>query len=533
MLSLPKGRLAVHDSIKDNIEAIFGRDKYYESGINKIPIVGLASKGLDWTQARAKSLMFWGSGFHLVQESVHALLHLTNPFTNIPQIDLEKNERQKWAAKMGLQLKGDYNDYAKIAEGLANTKFLEKAPGIGRYFKLVGSNLFEKRIPGLKYKTFENALGRNLKNHWGYGKEVASGKMTVEQVARITANQINEAFGHQNMIDLGRSQTMQHVLRTLLVAPDFFEARHRFMANAALGAMGSKANREQFMAMAVGAMGLAVSAKASATLLQQAGVNAQWDLHNPFALIVNNREYSLRSVPEDLMRLLPLGDPGDRIRPTLNYARNRLSPIQGKLLLYMATGGHDYKGNPQSFTQFLKETSGAATPSSLRGVIPGAKNLVDLKGLEQVAVALTGVQIKRYSPEKSLFDLAKKYKESKNMEAPQAIYPVSKYKDIKDALNDGDIANAKEHWLQLLKEQAEIGDNKKNLPAMKAKLAKGFAQSMKKNIIGNAKDELSFVKSLRGNDLVNYREAMKEKREALLKFRQNVSHFGINASDLD
>ena len=70
-----------------------------------------------------------------------------------------------------------------------------------------------------------DALERNRKN---YAKDVASGKITDEQLVRMTARQSNAAFGEQNYRAMFRHKGFQDMLRFAFLAPDFGEARLRF-----------------------------------------------------------------------------------------------------------------------------------------------------------------------------------------------------------------------------------------------------------------------------------------------------------------
>ena len=88
------------------------------------------------------------------------------------------------------------------------------------------------------------AYGRNKTR---YGK-----KLTDDQIQFLTGQQANAAFGELNYDMMGRNKTFQDVMRLVLLAPDFLEARARFVGQAV-----KPYGHEQFMAAAVrGALGM-------------------------------------------------------------------------------------------------------------------------------------------------------------------------------------------------------------------------------------------------------------------------------------
>lgn len=58
-------------------------------------------------------------------------------------------------------------------------------------------------------------------------------KLSGDQIAALTARQLNAAFGGLNYKMLGRNKTLQDVMRLSFMAPDFTEARVRFVGQAA------------------------------------------------------------------------------------------------------------------------------------------------------------------------------------------------------------------------------------------------------------------------------------------------------------
>src|SRR4029077_6570362 len=80
----------------------------------------------------------------------------------------------------------------------------------------------------LKMKMALEAYDRNMSR---YGPDTKTA-FTPDQIAELTASQANAAFGEMNYKLLGRSPTTQDFLKLTVLAPDFLEARTRFIAQA-------------------------------------------------------------------------------------------------------------------------------------------------------------------------------------------------------------------------------------------------------------------------------------------------------------
>lgn len=152
----------------------------------------------------------------------------------------------------------------------------------------------------------KEALQRNLKRY--------SGKLSEDQIYANTANQANAAFGELNYTMMARNKTFQDVLRMSLLAPDFLEARGRFVGQAM-----KPYGREQAFALMRGALALYIGAR----LLNMAFNNGdpKWDPEAAFSLVYKGRMFTLRSVPGDIAHLF--SDPR-------GFIYNRLNPIYGR-----------------------------------------------------------------------------------------------------------------------------------------------------------------------------------------------------------
>lgn len=387
-----KADLALHPEAYNRIKAVLGRSAIRDwystrtSAVAEIP--KLLARGLDAANSETKRTMLgFASPFHQVQEGTHALGHRVNPAFNIPKIDLVNDAGQMDAAKHGLMMLPDRASESQFMEGLRPSGLVSRIPGIGPISDFYSNYLFHEYIPGIKYKTYQSVLDRNLKV---YAKDLAAGKFAPEDVKTLSAEQVNAAFGHLNYADLGRNPTIQHIAQLVLLAPDFLEGRARFAAQAIKGVTGAKVGREQLIALAVLAIGQAALAYTSAQL-----TDGKWDASRPFEFTQGNRRYTMRSVPEDVSSLL---------HNTRIFVHSRLSPLIGKGTLQYLSGVNAL-GKKVSAGETTKELAEQPLPISIRG-FAGIGNST-LSGMEQLAGAV-GLKISRYNPEQAKIDAAMK-----------------------------------------------------------------------------------------------------------------------------
>lgn len=241
------------------------------------------------------------SRFHRTNLEGHALEHRTIPW-DLPELDFN-NAKQARLIKNGLKV-AEYEGEGAWMEGTGQSAELVKnIPYYGAWAQSHADYLFKEVLPKLKMKTALNAYHRNLEEYKDKG-------YSDDKVAQITAKQMNAAFGNLNFRQLGRSRTMQDVLRLTLLAPDFFEARGRFVAQAA-----RPEGAEQLKALILGAVVLYTVMR----LLNEASdKDPHWD--KPFSLVLHGKEYELRTVQGDILHLVT--DPK-------GFFINRVSPVLG------------------------------------------------------------------------------------------------------------------------------------------------------------------------------------------------------------
>jgi hypothetical protein len=236
------------------------------------------------------------SRFHRTTLEMHAVEHTTAPW-NLPELDLN-DPKQASLVRGGLMV-AQYEGMEAFTDGVQSGGALEKIPGIGTMIHDFNERLFREFLPQIKMKVGLHALERNQNL---YGET-----MSDEKVAQLTAKEMNTAFGGLNYRMLGRNKTMQDVLRIFFMAPDFFEARAKFVAEAA-----RPQGREQLRAYLVGAALLYVAARILNMILDK---KSHWD--KPFTVVHGHKEYSMRSAQADTF---------DAISNPATFMRNRLSP---------------------------------------------------------------------------------------------------------------------------------------------------------------------------------------------------------------
>lgn len=259
--------------------------------------------------AYAKQSKLSLSLFHLDQEGLHGLFHRLDP-AHLKPIDFD-DPVQASLIRNGVVV-ADYRAQELYTEGLAGGGWVAHTPILGRMQAAFNEYLFKDYIPKLKMNMAVEAYGRNLKRYGGTTQQVATGtvrtggQLTPEQIAEITARQANAAFGELNYRLLGRSQTLQDFMRLTILAPDFLEARSRFVGQAM-----KRYGREQQVALILGSAQMYAGARIMNQVLNG---DAHWD--KPFSLVYHGREYRLRTVMGDVVELAT--DP-------FRFAGNRLS----------------------------------------------------------------------------------------------------------------------------------------------------------------------------------------------------------------
>lgn len=515
-----KGDLALHPEAYNQLKNVLGRSairEWYTTPTTRLAeIPKKLVQGIDLFNSETKRTMLGLlAPFHQVQTGTHAVGHRVNPFGNIPKIDLVNDPAQVDATKHGLMLAPDRASEGQFMEGFRTSGLVSKIPGLGRLSDLYSNYLFHQYIPGLKFKTYEAILRRN---QGVYAEDLAARRMKPEDIKVLSAEQANAAYGHLNYADLARNPTIQHVMQLGLLAPDFLEARTRFAGQAAKGATGGKAGREQTLALATLALTQMAAAYVSAKLS-----GGEWDKRHPFEFHVGSRTFTMRSVPEDLSNL---------ISNTRTFVHSRLSPIIGKGALQYLTGV-DYAGRKVSAGETTKELLAQPIPITLR-TLPGVREASGaarpgaINWWEQLAGAV-GLKISRYYPNQEINRLYSDWLQ--NNKDPQvkadyernqaAVFPVSKYKALDAALSDRNQPAAVKA-IQDLKAQGQKSVD--ILERMRPVVGQGVNIRAKPLFHQSEKHEAAFRNSLNPEERKEYKKAIDQRaanwREFLKAWRQ-------------
>jgi len=346
-----EGDLRVHPDIYQHLKNILGT-----SAIRKYALGRAALK----VSQNLKGVLLSGlpSGFHQVNLATHAVFHRINPFT-CPEIDFSDPVQVK-AVKSGLMV---YNHRAleQFSEGLHSTGLAAKVPGIGRVTQAYGEYLFQDLIPRYKMKLFKEAYARNLERY--------TGKYTEDQIAEITANQANAAFGELNYRAMGRNPTMQDTFRLLSLAPDFLEARLRFVGQAL-----KPGGREQSAALLKAAIGM-YGVAAIANMILSDDHEGHWD--KPFTLVIGKNEYALRSVPGDMIHLI--SDPR-------SFVYHRLNPTIAKPLIEFITQ-RDVYGRLRNWQEQIGDFFRGHVPIPAQGLVSKGERTILQSALQSIGVS--------------------------------------------------------------------------------------------------------------------------------------------------
>jgi hypothetical protein len=513
-----KSDLALHPDAYRRINAMIGqsalRQWYHDpvSGTAQIPRA--LARGLDTAQSAMKREMFGLlAPFHQVQEGTHGIGHMVNPFSHIPKVDL-RDPAQLDAANHGLMLLPDRASARVYLEGVgAHSSLLSQGiRKLGRPGEAISDvidgyqdYLFHQYIPGLKFKTYQAILGRNMKR---YAEELKSGEMTPADVKITSAEQSNAAYGHLNYALLDRNPTMQHLIQLGTLAPDFLEARGRFAGQAIKG-LSSPVGAEQLKAIAI----LAAVQAGSAYIISNV-TGGQYDPHHPFEVVHNGRRYAMRSVPEDIFSLL---------KDTRQFIYSRVNPLLVKGGIQLATG-LNYRGEKTSPLDTFTELLATYIPITARQ-LPGLRSLTEtsrqnpVSPLQQSAGAL-GLRISRYSPVSETYKLAGKWMDSQKMERSKGSYPISKYQQLRYALEDGDMDRAKIQYDALAK------------TTVPGKLRRGFRESIEHPFTGKKATDAAFAKTLSGYNLELYHQALRTRVNMLKAFDALPKGSGRTASNV-
>ena len=315
-----EGDVIAHPEIYDHLKNVLSKSAIQES---------LIGKGILRGSAELKGTLLSLSAFHQVQIGVHAAFHMENPF-GAPKIDFEQ-PIQRDLVEHGLMVY-NHNALAEFSEGLTTAGLTNKVPVIGGYLQKYGQYLFQDLIPRLKMKLAQDMVERNTGRYPNLSRD---------QILKLSSDQANAAFGELNYKQMGRNPTAQSMFRIAALAPDFLEARGRFVGQAI-----KPYGREQAAALIRGATAMYMGAKIIEAIAEQVDPDnnkIHWD--RPFSVTIDGKEYSLRSVPGDIYHL---------VRDQRGFIYHRLNPATTKPLIEAITG-RDIWGKKRDIGEQVKD----------------------------------------------------------------------------------------------------------------------------------------------------------------------------------
>lgn len=452
--------MLVHPDHASRLKNILGR-----SWLRQVPVFREALQ----LGALAKQTKLSLSIFHLDQEGLHGLFHRVNP-ANLTKIDF--NDPVQWnLVRNGLQV-ADYHAMELFAEGLRGGGLVAKIPGLGKLQNTFNEFLFKDYIPRLKMTMALHAFERNTGRY---------PKLSPDVVAELTARQGNAAFGELNYKLMARNPTFQDFLRLTILAPDFLEARSKFVGQA-LKPYGG----EQRAALILGAATMYVTARA---LNQWLDKDPHWN--KPFSVIYNGREYRLRTV---------MGDVGEMFLDPRRFFYNRFSPWlkQG----VSAATGRDYRG--------IKLTALDQVKDALSWFVPIPFGHQENASVMQRVLGGAGVSNKpAETPVDLVYKSALKFKEgltdpkvqAEVRRAQQETYAQADYAGINRALVNNDRERAVREIVDAMKSKGKTASD----------LTRYYSNLPSKAFTGSQALEAEFLRGMQPAERARYQSAVNQR----------------------
>lgn len=493
---LTEGDVLVHPDAVKKYQALFEKSWW-----SKGPVRRAALK----LSSTVKQTMLDLSGFHPFQIAVHAAEHRVNPFKLVDLNPADPAQRELMEGGLSI---ADTHGEQLYSEGVYGTGLTEKIPVLGEQLTLLKDAIFKDFIPRIKMTMAQEALRRNLgesRSPLGIESQVAkdfkAGKLSREQVVRLTARESNAAFGEQNYRALFRHKSFQDTLRFLFLAPDFGEARIRFPLQAL-----TKYGAEQRQALILGAAVLFTAAKLIEHSLT--GQN-HWD--RPFTVTYKGREYGIRNVASDLYRLVT--------EPNV-YLRNRLNPIYTRAMVEFLTG-RDTFGRKRTMAQQLMDEAKTVIPISTRGFGDRMQ-----QWWEQFANAM-GITERQRTAYSDIMKKINDWKQAKGYESPdEFVYDPDKdqYAILTHQLILGSDQQATAELNSLIQGKA---------PSEQKKIYDHYKRSLagRRYLTGSKAHEKEYLDGLSSGDRLLYDEAMDERREMWQRFQKAWENRNANLQE--
>jgi len=442
-------------------------------------------------------------------------LSLLNPSVHGVEIDPGKNPDLALLMRNGTYMGFDGQRHL-FEEGLAsNGGILEHVPYLGDVLKGSTKFVFEYYLPRLKAKLGQVLLDANRER---YSKPSMSGPaLSDDQIAELTSNQVNAAFGGQHWRLMGTNKTMLDVNRILFTAPDFLLSRAKVVGQA-LKPYGAEQR-----AFLIAQVALVYTAARTLNALFSKDHNPHWEPAMWDKVVIGNRAYSGRFLVSDI---------SNAIQDPVTFGAGRIGPwpktaIDAFVQRDWRTGARmdvPFKTDNRALRAvqiMAKDVGSWMIPVGAEGFLPGAPVKEQSKG-SQIAQALAGVGSRKYTAETQMYDAATKFNKSAPDAKTQAYQKArddaswgeSPYRKLTDLIDAGRIEDAKKEYQELLSQ----GKTAANVTA--------HYQGIYRPFTGNATREKAFKASLSPADLKVYNEAIQlraARRDTFKQIRQGVA----------
>ncbi len=465
-----QGNVMVHPEAVGKLKALLE-----PSRIRANP-VGRAALNVSST---VKQTMLDLSLFHYTQIGVHGFEHRS--FRPVPEIDFT-NPDVRGLIKGGMTV-GETSGRGLFEEGLAGSSLTKYIPGLGPKIEALKSHLFESYIPRLKVNTGLHALERNRKTY---------PNLSESEVQHLTASQMNAAFGGLNYEMMGRSKTMQDVLRLSLLAPDFLEARARFAGQA-----GTWHGREQQKALVFGLVGMYVLAR-----IMNKFIDDQYHMEprNAFSVIYKGKAYGLRTVQGDIVHL---------ITKPAQFMRNRLNPVTVRPLMELINE-RDSFGRKRDTKDKLIDIAKTPIPISLKGLTEGRE-----QSLMESMLNAVGITEHRESASLEMFEKVEKWKKDNKIQTEPGEFVYDRDKDLYRKIRLAALYDDEDG----VKKEMDAAV-KNGIP--RYKIVRHFSNSTTKPVTGSHANDKKFIASLSEDEKKTLAAAKEERKkifQSVLKAR--------------
>lgn len=351
-----QGDMLVHPDFAGKLKNLLGRSWFRNwgvevNGVKYRPLNAVLGAGQAF-----KETMLDMSGFHAVQVALHGLEHTVN-LAKLAEINLDDPHQMRFVEN-GLVI-ADHDALGQMSEGGGSGSLVRKIPGAGKLAQFTSDFTFHTLIPRLKMTMAIDAFERNKARY---------PELTEDQLYELTGEQANAAFGGLNYKLLYRNPTAQDMFRMLALAPDFLEARARFVSQAV-----KPYGKEQFRALVIGAVTMYTVARFAN---QAVSGDPHWD--KPFSLVVpqpdgSQKEWRLRTIQGDIEHL---------IRDPQNFTFVRLNPIVARPMVE-ALMGRDQFGRKQGLGALATDTLKHGIPVAFQNWIRNPQDYSLLDSLLQ------------------------------------------------------------------------------------------------------------------------------------------------------